>query len=244
MRRRAFAMFLCAALTAAFVWGASPPAPPRHRSRRTRPSGSASPRASPSSCGSRGGRARGGALLLGACRCHARRRRSSPTSRLTSHSNGAGQRLVEVVEVEDQPPVRRRVHAEIQQVRVAAALHPQARRRRAREVPRHDRRAAAVERERRDDHPPSDGSPAPVNATRVLLLQLRDMKGSGRGRRCHRSSWRGTARSAASPSPVRTPAPATPRRPPGFSAPALFGRRCGLRDCVIGPGRRRLPGFR
>ena len=33
-------------------------------------------------------------------------------------------RLIEVVDVEDQPPVRRGEHAEIQQVRVTAGLHP------------------------------------------------------------------------------------------------------------------------
>ena len=43
-------------------------------------------------------------------------------SRLTSHSNGPGMRLVEVVEVEHEPPVRAGERAEVAQVRVAAQL--------------------------------------------------------------------------------------------------------------------------
>ena len=46
-------------------------------------------------------------------------------SRLTSHSQGAGQRLVEVVDVEDDVALRRGEAAEVQQMRVAARLHAQ-----------------------------------------------------------------------------------------------------------------------
>src|SRR5207302_8499133 len=58
-----------------------------------------------------------------------------------------GQRLVEVVDVEDQLPLRRREGAEIRQVRVAAELHGQAGRWCSHEVASHDRGPAPVERE-------------------------------------------------------------------------------------------------
>ena len=63
-----------------------------------------------------------------------------------------GQRLVEVVDVEHQPPLGRGEHAEVRQVRVPAALDGQPRSRRRREVAGHDQRRAAIERERRDEH--------------------------------------------------------------------------------------------
>ena len=93
------------------------------------------------------------------------------TRRLTSHSNGAAQRLVEVVEIEHDASIRRREHAEVRQVRVTAALHTQPRARRLREIRRHDRRATAVERERRDDHAPVADRHQLGHARRVLLLQ-------------------------------------------------------------------------
>ena len=96
------------------------------------------------------------------------------TSRLTSHSNGAGQRLVEVVEVEDEAAVGRREHAEVRQVRVTAALHAQPGRRGPREIPRHDRRAAAIERERRDDHAAVADRHEVGDPRRVLLLEHAD----------------------------------------------------------------------
>ena len=79
--------------------------------------------------------------------------------------------LVEVVEIEHEASIRRREHAEVRQVRVTAALHTQARGRRLREIRRHDRRATAVERERRDDHAPVSDRHQLGHARRVLLLQ-------------------------------------------------------------------------
>jgi len=64
------------------------------------------------------------------------------------------ERLVEVVHVEHQPPVGRREHAEVQQVRVTARLHPDIGPWRVREIPGHRRRRAAEVGERRGDHPP------------------------------------------------------------------------------------------
>src|SRR4029077_18650422 len=52
-------------------------------------------------------------------------------------------RLIEIVDIEDRAPVGRRVYAEIQQVRVAAGLHPDIRRRRVREIPCHRCSSAA-----------------------------------------------------------------------------------------------------
>ena len=83
-------------------------------------------------------------------------------------------RLVEVVDVEDQPPVGGSVHAEIQQVGVTAGLHPDISRRRMREIPGHRRRSAAEVGERRGHHAPvanryQIGHPGPG-----LLLQNGD----------------------------------------------------------------------
>ena len=64
----------------------------------------------------------------------------------------AGQRLVEVVEVEDEVPLGRRVAADVGEMRVAAELRLEPDARRRREIVRHDRGRAAVERERRDEH--------------------------------------------------------------------------------------------
>ena len=66
----------------------------------------------------------------------------------------AGQGLVEVVDVEDQPPLRRGERAEIGQVRVPAQLHPQPRRGGRGQIRRHRQRRPPVERERRHQHPP------------------------------------------------------------------------------------------
>ena len=65
---------------------------------------------------------------------------------------GPGQRLVEVVDVEDQLAVGRGVAAEVGEVRVAAELGPEAGRRRGREVGGHHRGRPAVEGERGDQH--------------------------------------------------------------------------------------------
>ena len=66
---------------------------------------------------------------------------------------GAGQGLVEVVEVEHEAAVGRGEDAEVGQVGVAAELRPQPRVRRRGQVGRHGQGSAAEERERRDEHP-------------------------------------------------------------------------------------------
>ena len=81
-------------------------------------------------------------------RCRSRTRCRAPAismlaaRRLTSHSHGPGQRLVEVVDVEHQSPLGRREQPEVREVGVAAALHGQARARRGGQVGGHDQRRA------------------------------------------------------------------------------------------------------
>ncbi len=65
-----------------------------------------------------------------------------------------GQRLVEVVEVEDEAPVGGGEGAEVGEVGIAAGLHAQARDRGPRQVGSHHRGGAAVEGERRGRHSP------------------------------------------------------------------------------------------
>ena len=64
-----------------------------------------------------------------------------------------GKRLVEVVRVEDERPLRRSEQAEVRDVRVAAGLDGDVAARRGRQVERHHGRRAAVEGERRGSHP-------------------------------------------------------------------------------------------
>ena len=84
-----------------------------------------------------------------------------------------GERLVEVVEVEHDHPVRGCEPAEVRQVRVAAALHPDARARRRGQVRGHHRRRAAIERERGRGHPGVPDRDQLLHAARRLLLQDR-----------------------------------------------------------------------
>ena len=90
------------------------------------------------------------------------------------------ERLVEVVDVEHQPPLRRREHPEVRQVRVPAALHRQPRPRRRREVVGHDHRRPAIERERRDQHPPVADRHQLRHARLRLALEQLDRIGATR----------------------------------------------------------------
>ena len=72
--------------------------------------------------------------------------------RLTSHSQGPGQRLVEVVDVEDQMALGRGEDAEVHEMAIAADLDVEARGRRGCEVGGHDRGGAAIEGEGRLAH--------------------------------------------------------------------------------------------
>ena len=61
--------------------------------------------------------------------------------------------LVEVVQIEDEPPLRRAEYSEIGEVRIAAQLHLEAGRGRSRKVGRHRQRGAPEVRKRRRQHP-------------------------------------------------------------------------------------------
>ena len=65
----------------------------------------------------------------------------------------SGEGFVEVVDVDDQAAVRRRVGAEVREVSVPARLHPEPGAGRLSEVGRHDRGGAAIEGEGGDEHP-------------------------------------------------------------------------------------------
>ena len=95
-------------------------------------------------------------------------------SRLTSHSHGPGSRLVEVVDVEHQLPLRGGEHPEVRQVGVAADLGVQARAWGRGEVGRHDQRRTPVEGERRDHHPSVAEGDQLGHPGRALLLEQRD----------------------------------------------------------------------
>src|SRR5207344_215304 len=84
---------------------------------------------------------------------------------------GTGKRLVEVVQVEQECPLRGREQAEVRQVRVSAELNGETGPRRVLEVGRHDLRRPAVEGERRDHHPPVTNGDEVRLTCRVLLLE-------------------------------------------------------------------------
>ena len=65
-----------------------------------------------------------------------------------------GESLVEVVGTKDEPTVGSGEAAEVGDVGIPAGLHGDPRVRRRRQVGSHHRRRAAIERERRDEHPP------------------------------------------------------------------------------------------
>ena len=92
------------------------------------------------------------------------------------------QRLVEVVQVEQQAPFRGGEQAEVRQVGVAAQLGIEAGHRRARQVRRHDPGGAAVEGERRDRHPAMPHRHQIRLPGQILLLEQGDGIGTVRGR--------------------------------------------------------------
>ena len=91
------------------------------------------------------------------------------------------QRLVEVVDAEDEPPIGRGEDAEVGEVRVAAELSVQPGPRPIREVGRHQVGAAAEEGERRHEHAPVPDR-AELRQTRLRLL-LEEIDGVSAPRR-------------------------------------------------------------
>ncbi len=86
----------------------------------------------------------------------------------------ARRRLVEVVDVEDELPLRRAEHAEVGEVRIPAELDAETRVRSSREIRGHDQRPTAVERERRDEHPAVPNRDELRHAGDGLLLEQPD----------------------------------------------------------------------
>ncbi len=135
----------------------------------------------------------------------------------------AGQGLVEVVDVEDQPPLRRGERAEIRQVRVPAQLHPQPGGGRAGQVRRHRQRRAPVEGERGHQHPPVPDRHQLRHPRRRLAQQQPDrIPPPARARTRHATPagpppWRpcpGPPGPRGSDAPPPRPAPACGQKPP------------------------------
>ena len=94
----------------------------------------------------------------------------------------AGERLVEVVEAEDELAVGRGEAAEVRQVGVAAELGVEPGARAGREIRRHQVGGAAVERERRDEHAAVADRNELRHARLCLLLEQLDRVGAVQGR--------------------------------------------------------------
>ena len=94
----------------------------------------------------------------------------------------AGERLVEVVDAEHHSPVGRGEAAEIRQVGVAAELRVKGRPRACREVRGHQIGGAAVEGERRDEHPAVADRDELGNARLRLFLEQLYRVGAVEGR--------------------------------------------------------------
>jgi hypothetical protein len=127
-------------------------------------------------------------------------------------------RLVEVIDAEHEPPVRRREHTEVRQVRVAAQLHLQIGSRHVLEIGRHQLRGAPEERERRHEHAPVADRHELGDARQRLLLELLD-RIAARGRRL----------------PLAVHAPSD-LRPPGLPPRGTFGHRRVLDRAAVGRG--------
>ena len=181
-----------------------------------------------------------GSLLLGSVAVVARRHDQARDQALDVPLERRRQRLVEVVEIEHDAAIGRREDAEVRQVRVSAALDAQPRRRGARQIPRHDRRPAAIERERRGDHPPVADRHQLGHTRRVLLLQDADRIRTISGRRPLRVSLQRHRLTLGTPllqprfdrlrqRPARRGGAACPSRSSAISAPSPPTRRCRLR---------------
>ena len=91
---------------------------------------------------------------------------------------GAGVRLVEVVDVEDEPALRRAEQPEVREVRVTAELHREVAARGGGEIGGHQQRGTAVEREGRHHHASVPDRDELGDARRGLLLEQRDRVGA------------------------------------------------------------------
>ena len=89
--------------------------------------------------------------------------------------------LVEIVDVEDDVALRRREAAEVQQMAIAAGLHAYPCLGRGRKISRHHAGGAAIEGERRNQHPSIPHRQQFRQPLGVRNLQLRDRIGAVRG---------------------------------------------------------------
>ncbi len=105
---------------------------------------------------------------------------------------GRRQRLVEVVDVEDEPAFGRGKAAEIHQVAITARLDANTGRRRMGQIGRHDRRGAAIEGERRSQHAAIAKRHQLLHAGRVGGAKDADRVGSMRRRSARQHGHRGT----------------------------------------------------
>ena len=100
------------------------------------------------------------------------RHREAGTETLEIPLPRSGQCLVEVVDIEDQPPLGRGEPSEVDEMGVPAQLHGNLRRRRPGKVRRHDGRSTTVETERRLCHAPVADRQQVLDT--VLTLALED----------------------------------------------------------------------
>ncbi len=117
---------------------------------------------------------------------------------------GSVERLVEVVDVEDEVALGRCEQPEVGEVGVAAQLDDDPGIRGGREVGRHRQRRPAVERERRDRHPAVADRDQLGDPGGGLLLQERDRVGRSGGGRQPACAPTGTRARAASPAARRS----------------------------------------
>ena len=158
----------------------------------------------------------------------------------------ARERLVEVVDVEDQPPLGRGEDAEVRQVRVPATLHREARARRRAQVLGHDQRRPAIERERRHEHAPvADRHQLRHTGLRLALEQRRPDRPGAAGGSNVACSARGTSLRAALPRATRSATDRCGVGARGVSACASCGATvrgrpgpCRGRHCLGAPVRR------
>ena len=149
----------------------------------------------------------------------------------------ARKRLVEVVDVEDEPPVGRGECTEVGEVRIPAELDLQPRPRAVREIGRHWVGGAAEERERRHEHASVSNRDKLRHASGRLLLEQVDRIAPVR-RRAPLAEDRAPHLGPRSPSPAPPARPASGEVRPSASRTACLARRRSSRQAASVTGRR------
>ena len=129
-----------------------------------------------------------------------------------------GQRLVEVVQIEDEVALGRAEAAEVAEVRVAAELSLEPRSRQRREVVGHDRGRSAMERERGDEHAP--------------VPDRHELRDPGRRLRLEQGDRVAAARLEARVAPARAGLPRGPSVRGALLGRGVGGRLGGIRSTV------------